>query len=220
MSRTMPLARWLLSVSVLSGMLLLCAGGAYTPMLLAYLAVFAGTGLATALVTKVSQDDERRKPDPEEIHRASRLAASGLFLMTVVIAALDAGRFHWIQRVEEPTQITALAVLILATAFQVWAIAANPFFSTAIRIQSDRGHELVACGPYRFIRHPGYLAMMITMPATAVALGSAIGLIPASSYSALILWRAREEDEFLTKCLAGFAEYRMRVNYRLIPGLW
>lgn len=220
MSRTMPLARWLLSVSVLSGMLLLCAGRAHTPMLLAYLAVFAGTGLATALVTEVSQDGERRKPGPKEVRPSSRKAVTILFLVTVVIAALDACRFHWIQRVNKPTQIIALAVLILATAFQVWAMAANPFFSTAIRIQSDRGHELATCGPYRFIRHPGYLAMMITMPATALALGSAIGLIPASSYSALILWRARKEDEFLTKCLAGFAEYRMRVNYRLIPGLW
>lgn len=220
MSRTMPLARWLLSVSVLTGMLLLCAGRAYTPMLLAYLAVFAGTGLATALVTDVSQDGERRKPGPEEIHRASRLAASGLFLMTVVIAALDVGRLHWIQGVNEPAQITALAVLILATAFQVWAMAANPFFSTAIRMQCGRGHELVACRPYCFVRHPGYLAMMISMPATAVAIGSLAAMIPASSYSALILWRTSEEDEFLTKCLAGFAEYRMRVRYRLIPGLW
>lgn len=220
MSRTMPLARWLLSVSVLSGTLLLCAGRAYTPMLAAYLAVFAGTSLVTALVTDSSQDDERRMPGPEEWHPASRKAASFLFLTTVVIAALDAGRLHWIQWVIESTQIVALAVLILATVFQVWTIAANPFFSTAIRIQNDRGHELVACGPYRFIRHPGYLAMMITMPATAVALGSAIGLIPASSYSGLILWRAIEEDEILTKRLAGYGHYATRVRHRLIPGLW
>lgn len=220
MSRTMPLARWLLSVSVLSGMLLLCAGRAYTPMLLAYLAIFAGTGLATAVLSDPTLDGERRKPSPEELHPASRKAASILFLTTVVIAALDAGRLHWIQRVNKPTQLIALAVLILATAFQVWAIAANPFFSTAIRIQSDRGHELVACGPYRFIRHPGYLAMMIAMPATAVALGSAIGLIPASSYSVLILWRASEEDKILTKRLAGYAHYATRVRHRLIPGLW
>ncbi|MGH9446810.1 MAG: methyltransferase family protein, partial [Terriglobia bacterium] len=198
MSRTMPLARWLLSVSVLSGMLFACAGRIHAPIIAAYLAVFAGTGLATVLVTEVSQDSERRKPDPAESHPGSRVAASILFLTTVLIAALDVGRFHWIQPLSEPTQITGLAVLIPAVALQVWAMAVNSFFSTAIRIQTERGHKLVTRGPYRFIRHPGYLAMIVFVPATALALGSLVALLPAFCYSAVILWRVQREDRFLT----------------------
>lgn len=75
-------------------------------------------------------------------------------------------------------------------------------------------------GPYRLIRHPGYLAMAILMPATALALGSTVALIPAFCYSSLILWRTRREDRFLTDQLAGYAEYRIKVRDRLIPGLW
>lgn len=75
-------------------------------------------------------------------------------------------------------------------------------------------------GPYRFVRHPGYLAMVAMMPTTALALGSLVALIPASCYSVLILWRTKREDEFLTERLAGYAEYAARVHYHFIPGVW
>lgn len=75
-------------------------------------------------------------------------------------------------------------------------------------------------GPYRAIRHPGYLTMVVLMPATAVELGSLIALIPAFCYSTLILWRTDREDKFLASQLARYADYSARVSRRLIPGLW
>lgn len=219
MSRTMTLARWLLSSLVLGGMLFICAGRICTTMIMGYLAIFAGARLTTAILTDVSLDHERRKPGPDEMHPNSRRGATALFLATVVVAALDAGRFHW-TALSESTQISALAVLILAAGLQVWAMTANPFFSTAICIQTERGHQLVARGPYRFIRHPGYLAMMIITPATAVALGSTAALAPAVCYSALILWRTKREDKFLVERLAGYAGYTARVRHRLILDFW
>ncbi|MGH9406626.1 MAG: methyltransferase family protein [Terriglobia bacterium] len=188
--------------------------------LTAYLLIFAGMGLAIALVTDSPQDRERRKPGPGEFHPNSRRAASLLFFATVLIAALDAGRFHWMPPLSEPSQITGLAVLISAAGLQVWAMTENPFFSTAIRIQKERGHGLSTGGPYRVIRHPGYLAMTIIMPATALALGSKIALLPAFCHSALILWRAEREDQFLARRLVGYTDYAARVRYRLIPSLW
>jgi protein-S-isoprenylcysteine O-methyltransferase Ste14 len=219
LSRTLPLARWVTSSFVLAMMLMLCAGrmnGAMT----AYLLIFAGMGLAIALVTDASQDSERRKPGPAGIDQISRRVASLLFLSTVSVAGLDYGRFHWTKAVSERAQVIALAVLISAAGVQVWAMAVNPFFSTAIRIQPERGHELVSSGPYRFIRHPGYLAMIILTPATALAIGSMVALIPAFCYSALVLWRVEREDQFLAKRLVGYAEFTARVRYRLIPSLW
>ncbi|HEV2500728.1 MAG TPA: isoprenylcysteine carboxylmethyltransferase family protein [Terriglobia bacterium] len=220
MSRTLPLTLWFLSTSFLGGVLLLCAGRSDVPMLKAYLVVFAGMGLATALAAEPALDGERRKPGPAEIDPGSRFAASLLFLATVIIAALDAGRFRWTPAVTVTTQIVALVALILSGAFQVWAMTANPFFSTAIRIQSERSHEIVTHGPYRFVRHPGYLAMAIFMPATALTLGSVFALIPALSYSALILHRTVREDRFLNATLPGYTGYAGAVYYRLIPGLW
>lgn len=76
------------------------------------------------------------------------------FLLTVLVAALDSGRFHWTPAVTVTNQIVALVVLILSGGLQVWAMAANPFLSTAIRIQTERSHKLFTRGPYRFVRHP------------------------------------------------------------------
>jgi protein-S-isoprenylcysteine O-methyltransferase Ste14 len=199
-------------------MLMLCAGRVNAP-LTAYLLIFAGAGLVAAVLTDASLDEERRRPGPEEAYPNSRRGATALFLVTVIVAALDDGRFHW-TALSRSTQILALPVLILAAALQVWAMAVNPFFSTAIRIQAERGHELITRGPYRFIRHPGYLAMIVMMPATAMALGSLAALIPAVCYAAVILWRLQREDGFLTENLASYPEYLRSVRHRLIPGLW
>jgi protein-S-isoprenylcysteine O-methyltransferase Ste14 len=218
MSRAIPLARWVVSSFVLAAMLMLCAGrvnGALT----AYLLICGGAGLVTAVLTDTSLDEERREPRREEAYPNSRRGATALFLVTVIVAALDDGRFHW-TALSRSTQILALPVLILAAALQVWTMAVNPFFSSAIRIQTDHGHKPVTRGPYRFIRHPGYLAMVIIMPATALALGSLMALIPALGYSGLILWRTKREDEFLVERLAGYAEYSARVRHRLIPDFW
>jgi protein-S-isoprenylcysteine O-methyltransferase Ste14 len=199
-------------------MLTLCAGRVNAP-LTAYLLIFTGASLVTAVLTHASLDEERRRPGPEEAYPNSRRGATALFLVTVIVAALDDGRFHW-TALSRSTQILALPVLILAAALQVWAMAVNPFFSTAIRIQAERGHELITRGPYRFIRHPGYLAMIVMMPATAMALGSLAALIPAVCYAAVILWRLQREDGFLTENLASYPEYLRSVRHRLIPGLW
>lgn len=220
MTRTMPLARWLLSTSVLAVTLFLCAGGTEVLMLNAYLAVFAFTGLIVILVADRSLDRERRNPGLGAIDSGSRLVASLLFLATVSIAALDAGRLHWTHVINAASQLAALIVLLLAAALQIWAMAVNPFFSTAVRIQTERGHRVIDRGPYRYIRHPGYLAMAINMPATALALDSVVALIPAVCYSLLILWRVLKEDEFLRKYLPDYSEYAGAARYRLIPSLW
>ncbi|MGH9398253.1 MAG: methyltransferase family protein, partial [Terriglobia bacterium] len=172
MTRSLPFFWCLLSTSVLAGVLFLCAGRADIPMVKIYLLIFAGLGLATSLFTDSSQDGERRKPSPGDSDSGSRVAASFLFLVTVIVAALDTGRFHWTVGLTAIAQILALMAFALAASIQVWAMAMNPFFSTAIRIQTERGHKLVTRGPYRFVRHPGYLAMAVIMPATAIVFGS------------------------------------------------
>lgn len=220
MTRTIPLVRWLISTTVLAGILFLCAGQINDPMLNAYLAVFAGARLIAVLVVDYSLDEERRNPGPGANDSGSRVGASLLLLTTVIVFALDAGRYHWTHPIGPASQLAALTVLLLAAGLEIWAMAVNPFFSTAIRIQTERGHRIIDLGPYRYIRHPGYLAMVLSMPAAAILVGSRVGLIPAVCYSLLILPRVAREDEFLRENLPSYLQYAGVVRYRLIPCFW
>jgi protein-S-isoprenylcysteine O-methyltransferase Ste14 len=94
---------------------------------------------------------------------------------------------------------------------QTWAMIVNPFFSPVVRLQPDCGHRVIAAGPYRFMRHPGYLAMLISIPASALAIGSFVALIPAIGFAWVIHQRTRIEDQFLKANLPGYAEYTERV---------
>ena len=96
----------------------------------------------------------------------------------------------------------------------------NIYFSTAVRIQYDRGHHGSIGGPYRFMRHPGYVGMIIYLLATPLILGSIWAFIPASLTGILFIIRTAFEDNTLKNKPEGYKEYAERVKYRLIPGIW
>jgi protein-S-isoprenylcysteine O-methyltransferase Ste14 len=214
------LTRWLLANAFLAGLAFLFAGNASLPMLRVYQVVFGVMGLISLVVINPDLAQERSEPRAGGIDPAVRPAASVLFLATISVAALDIGRLHWACPLSKWAQISAFVVLIAANILQIWAMAANRFFSTALRLQTDRGHHLVSQGPYRFVRHPGYLAMLFIVPFTALAIGSTLALIPASVYGTIILFRAASEDRFLFCNLAGYAQYAEKVRYRMIPNVW
>jgi len=93
----------------------------------------------------------------------------------------------------------------------------NPFFSPLVRLQTERGHHVIADGPYRFVRHPGYLGMLIALPSSALAIGSWVALIPAACFLFTLLRRVRTEEKFLHKHLPGYSDYANRVPGALIP---
>ncbi len=96
----------------------------------------------------------------------------------------------------------------------------NPFFSKAIRIQEDRGHEIITSGPYKVVRHPGYTAFTFMFLSSGVALGSWLSFVPALAISIVFIRRVVVEDRLLQEELEGYADYSKRVRYRLIPGIW
>ena len=114
----------------------------------------------------------------------------------------------------------ALVVFGVALSAMIWTMHHNPFFSTLVRIQSERGHRLITSGPYRFVRHPGYLFIMLLLVASGPALGSWIAELPIAIYLLLILRRLVLEDRFLHEHLPGYRDYAARVRWRLLPGLW
>ena len=105
-------------------------------------------------------------------------------------------------------------------AFAAWAVAENRFFSSVVRIQTDRGHVVCDSGPYRFVRHPGYAGNILALLGIILALGSIWTLIPAAIASIIAVIRTALEDQTLQEELPGYRDYARRVRYRLIPGMY
>ncbi len=140
-------------------------------------------------------------------------------LVILVVASLDE-RYSWSAPVAPGLQVAAAILLLAGSASAVWAMMSNPFFSATVRIQKDRGHTTVSGGPYRFVRHPGYLSGLVVYLASPVLLESWWALIPAGVVTLLIFVRTALEDRTLHEELDGYRAYAARVRYRLIPGVW
>ncbi len=220
MSLSVRLIRWVLANALLGGISFLCTGDMNQYSLRLYLFTFAFIDFISVLVISPDLAKERSEPGSKGADSAVRPVASALFVATVAFGALDMGRLHWTFPSSEGVQMAAFAVFLAGNALQIWAMAVNEFFSTALRLQTERAHELVRGGPYRYVRHPGYLGMLLAMLSTPFALGSKLALLPATMYGALILFRATREDEFLLSNLPGYADYIEVAPYRLFPGIW
>ena len=136
-----------------------------------------------------------------------------------IVAGFDV-RWGWTAQMPLALQIAALLVAVLGYALGTWAMAANPFFSMVYRIQKERGHTVATGGPYRFVRHPGYVGTILFELVTPVMLGSWWALIPGGLSALLIVIRTALEDRTLHEELDGYREYAQRVRYRLLPGIW
>ncbi len=143
-----------------------------------------------------------------------------LYFAAIILAAVDAGRGHWSAPVPTGFYVSSFIIFILAQGLFLWAKRANPFFSSVGRIQTERGHTVCDRGPYRLIRHPGYLSGLTFGLMTPILLGSFWALIPQSLAAFLLIARTCCEDQMLLKELPGYEEYARKTRYRLIPRLW
>lgn len=136
----------------------------------------------------------------------------------LIIAGLDF-RYEWSTM---PFEVSLLGVLIFIPAgtFGLWAMAVNSYFSTTVRIQEERGHQVCSSGPYKIVRHPGYVSFILGILGMPLILGSCWALIPGSVSTLLIILRTALEDRSLQQELPGYKEYTTMTRYRLVPLVW
>jgi protein-S-isoprenylcysteine O-methyltransferase Ste14 len=205
--------------------LFLSAGTLQWPRGLLFLAAFLFfTVVSMAWLWRVNPEIfvARRRPTGPGTKGWDRVLLFALlasFLATLIVAALDDGRFHW-----APAPLWAVLVgyfLLLAGYLGTsWAQAVNRHFEPSVRIQSDRDHHVITTGPYARVRHPGYIFGVIVAFGVALALGSLWALLPAFLFMGLLVIRTILEDATLQRELPGYAEFAAHVRYKWIPGIW
>jgi protein-S-isoprenylcysteine O-methyltransferase Ste14 len=190
----------------------------------AYLAIYLGM-IAVNAVVLLPHDPEliaergRFKEGAKDWDKVISVlyAVGGLGILAV--AGLDV-RLGWLPQIARALQWAGVGILMVSWGLSSWAMASNRFFSSVVRIQKDRGHTVVTSGPYRFVRHPGYVGGILSALGTALLLGSWWALVPAGLLVCVIVVRTALEDRTLQAELEGYKDYAGRVRYRLLPGVW
>lgn len=196
------------------------AGTLAIPGFWIYLAIYAAAFAISIAILDPDLLRERMRPGGERLPMGLRIITVILFAHWIV-AGLDRGRYHWTDTVPAWLQAAGFIVTAASWALVLWAMRVNRFFSSVARIQSDRGQHVITTGPYAFIRHPGYLAGLVIIVSSGLALGSwlSIVVLAVPSLPALAL-RARYEDRMLQAELPGYRDYASRVRWRVLPGVW
>ena len=170
--------------------------------------------------------------DPELLRRRAQigqgtktwdLALLTLFGLTyvaiIVVAAFD-NQHHW-SKMTIWLWLIGTGLYVFFVVVITWAMAVNTHFEKTVRIQRDRHHRVIESGPYRLVRHPGYMATILGLVlATPLLLGSWWAFIPAILATMCLLLRTILEDRTLRKELSGYEAYTKKIHYRLLPGIW
>ena len=174
--------------------------------------------LGTVLLAKAPKLLEKRLNHKEkESTQKGVIALSGLlFPAGFVLSALDF-RFWWS---EVPPWLTVLSSVLFLAGYAMYAevMRENAYLSRTVEVQE--GQKVISTGLYGVVRHPMYLATLLMFLPIPLILGSFWGLIPMALYPAVIVIRILNEEQVLTEGLDGYAEYKNKVRYRLIPFVW
>ena len=185
----------------------------------------AATLLSRLLVMRVHPDliSERASSlDAENAKPWDKLLAPAMGLtplLVLVVAGLDQ-RYHWSPPLDFGLQLIGLLLVALGYGIATWAMVSNRFFSGIVRIQTERGHQVVDSGPYRFVRHPGYSGSLLAGIGFPLALSSLWAWLPLLLVCLVTVVRTRLEDETLRQELPGYEDFSERTRYRLLPGVW
>jgi protein-S-isoprenylcysteine O-methyltransferase Ste14 len=196
------------------------AGTVQLPFFWAVFALQAVVAVASIYMLEPALLNERMKPQGKDEDRFGRLIVTILYLISLIIPALDVGRWHISDNVPLIVQLLGAMLSILGWAGIVWAMRINMYFSSAIRLQPDRNQQVITTGPYRVIRHPGYAFASLGFLGQSMMMGSWLGFIPTILLVVDFIYRSFLEEKILTDGLPGYKAYMARVKSRWVPGLF
>ncbi len=166
--------------------------------------------------------DARTRLSPKGQPLADRLfvpAHSFMMLVWAAVAGYDAGRLGW-SHVPMSLRLAAALFIPVGTWLAYQTMRQNPYLTTCVHIQTDRGHQVVDTGAYSIVRHPFYLVTIAYQLSASLLLGSWMSVLVSLIIAAMIAVRIFYEEDHLERNLQGYAEYKCRTQWRLIPGLW
>ena len=178
------------------------------------------TLMATVLTPNYELVEERLNPKKgmKNWDKFYFAVTTPLYILALVIAGLDA-RFGW-SNIPLTVYWTSVAIYILGQAIFQWARYTNQYFSSVVRIQTDRGQTVCKDGPYKYVRHPGYVGGFLFTIIMGLMLGSWWASIPQVIAAFMLVWRTAREDKTLQAELPGYKEFTNETKYRLLPGVW
>jgi protein-S-isoprenylcysteine O-methyltransferase Ste14 len=188
-----------------------------------YIAIYVGAAVLTTIYLMKHDPallQRRMRGGPMfERERSQRIImtfASLGFIAILVVPALD-HRFAWSA---VPVWVVIVGDLLVATGFFLIFRVYRENTFTAATIQVTPGQTVISTGPYSIVRHPMYAGGSLYMLGTPLSLGSYWGVLVFLAVAPFLLWRLFDEERILTRDLPGYAEYRRRVRYCLVPLIW
>jgi protein-S-isoprenylcysteine O-methyltransferase Ste14 len=139
-----------------------------------------------------------------------------VFVALMLVPGLDR-RFGW-SAVPVVVVLAALGLVLAGYLGVLWVFTVNRWAGRTV--ETRQGQQVISTGPYAIVRHPMYTSSLLLYLATPVALGSWWTMLPAALCVAVLVVRIRNEEEVLVRELPGYPEYRAKVRYRLLPGVW
>ena len=159
----------------------------------------------------------RLKAKEKEKEQDLVIKLSGLmFIAGFVVAGLGV-RFDWYTL---PTWAVVAASIVFLVAYLLYAevLRENAYLSRTIEVQENQ--TVVDTGLYGVVRHPMYAVTLLLFLSMPLVLGSVYAFVIFLAYPFIIAKRIKNEEELLTRELDGYAEYKNKVKYRLIPFVW
>jgi len=218
------LIRGLISCFIFSTILFLSAGR------ISYLQgwIFLATNILTTFMyfvahpkdNELMEERSKVKEDAKSWDKLLLGISAFIYLVNIIVAGLDSGRFHWSPDFSWPVYAVGILLTVTGQIIFLTAMRQNKFFSSIVRIQKDRGHVVCDTGLYKIVRHPGYLGMSISLLGVPFMTGSIWSLIPTSIAIILLFVRTALEDKTLKNELEGYTEYTRKTSSKLIPWVW